>query len=369
MLDGVVLDQGWDGWHGGGAVSVQPGVAGMVVRSGGSGVESVEGEGCFLATHAEVDHAKRPEITPVLSDESVVIFPFGSVGQEGMGGHAHNDGLSLLVWGAGGHILVDPGNFLYTSNLESRQQYRSTSSHNTLILRSMEQNPIWPHRPFFLPDTASVSLLEQHIPSARAGDKRWDRTGVEVGGRNGRREWPGGDGGGEHSDSKLGLLDVARFSGEHVGYLERVGVVHRRVVHLAQASGGVLITDILDGSGVYPVELVFRFPPFRKGRPCQFRTPCCLSSLSLLLAHLNRRQEWIGPTQLAVDASVGDWEGEMALLPATPFTLKPLLESCWHAPTYGVRVPASQVVYRGVVRLPWQVTFLLVFRESNDLRR
>lgn len=67
-------------------------------------------------------------------------FRCGSVGQNGKGGHAHNDQLSLCLKVNGIDILVDNGTYTYTSNPEQRNIYRSTAMHNTLSLDNLEQN-------------------------------------------------------------------------------------------------------------------------------------------------------------------------------------------------------------------------------------
>ncbi|MCX6153257.1 MAG: alginate lyase family protein [Candidatus Kapabacteria bacterium] len=66
----------------------------------------------------------------------------GSIGQRGKGGHSHNDQLSIIVFAHGLELIVDAGTFTYTAIPELRNKYRSTNAHNTLGVRSMEQN-IW----------------------------------------------------------------------------------------------------------------------------------------------------------------------------------------------------------------------------------
>ena len=67
----------------------------------------------------------------------------GSLGQNGQGGHAHNDQLSIELWLDGRPFIVDPGTFVYTPSVEARNMYRSTAMHNTLTAPGREQNP-WP---------------------------------------------------------------------------------------------------------------------------------------------------------------------------------------------------------------------------------
>ena len=53
----------------------------------------------------------------------------GEIGQEGIGGHAHNDQLSFELNYAGIDIITDPGTYLYTPFPELRNIYRSVKSH------------------------------------------------------------------------------------------------------------------------------------------------------------------------------------------------------------------------------------------------
>ena len=66
----------------------------------------------------------------------------GPNGQNGNGGHAHNDKLSMEVSVHGIPVIVDPGTYLYTPDIGSRNRFRSTCYHSTPQLNGIEQNPI-----------------------------------------------------------------------------------------------------------------------------------------------------------------------------------------------------------------------------------
>ncbi len=68
----------------------------------------------------------------------------GPYGQNGRGGHAHNDQLSFELSAFGKRIIVDSGTYCYTSFPETRNMFRSTGMHNTLQPIGMEQSPIVP---------------------------------------------------------------------------------------------------------------------------------------------------------------------------------------------------------------------------------
>ena len=68
----------------------------------------------------------------------------GEVGQNGNGGHAHNDQLSITLRIDGKDVIVDPGTYLYTPLPERRNEFRSTTAHFTVQKDGAEQNPWYP---------------------------------------------------------------------------------------------------------------------------------------------------------------------------------------------------------------------------------
>ena len=68
----------------------------------------------------------------------------GEIGQNGNGGHAHNDQLSITLRIDGKDIIVDPGTYLYTPLPERRNEFRSTTVHFTVQKDGAEQNPWHP---------------------------------------------------------------------------------------------------------------------------------------------------------------------------------------------------------------------------------
>jgi len=70
-----------------------------------------------------------------------VVVRCGDVGQNGNGGHSHNDALSFELW-HGVPFVVDPGTYVYTSDPAARNSFRSTASHNTVSVSAAEINPI-----------------------------------------------------------------------------------------------------------------------------------------------------------------------------------------------------------------------------------
>lgn len=71
-----------------------------------------------------------------------VALDFGGVGLHGLGGHAHNDDFSVCLEWRNRPVIIDPGTFLYTSDPEARNRFRSTGYHNTLQVDGCEQRPL-----------------------------------------------------------------------------------------------------------------------------------------------------------------------------------------------------------------------------------
>lgn len=145
----------------------------------------------------------------------------GGVGQNGRGGHAHNDLLSFEL-SVGGRLLVaDPGTYAYTSDPLARDLFRSTELHSTVRLDGQEQRPIPPGEVFRLPEAARprAELVELDGP-------------------------------------------VARLVCSHDGYRRlRPAVVHRRAFTLGRATGALEVEDELSGAGTRLVESFLRLAP------------------------------------------------------------------------------------------------------------
>jgi len=80
----------------------------------------------------------------------------GPNGQNGNGGHAHNDKLSFELILNGHDIIVDPGTYVYTSYPEERNNFRSTGYHNTANFSGFEQNEFTEKDIFSLPEKIKI---------------------------------------------------------------------------------------------------------------------------------------------------------------------------------------------------------------------
>jgi hypothetical protein len=141
----------------------------------------------------------------------------GPNGQNGNGGHAHNDKLSLVLQQAKRNILIDPGCYIYTRDYEARNYFRSTAAHTTVRIDQQEQNPIPTNELFSLPDQAPVVLHSRY------------------------------------TDSKFSFIDAS-----HTGYARLSSpVVHRRKINISEEEDWCIISDQISGSGEHIIELFF----------------------------------------------------------------------------------------------------------------
>jgi Heparinase II/III-like protein/Heparinase II/III N-terminus len=150
-------------------------------------------------------------------------------GIKGMGSHAHNDKLSVIVHLFGSVFLCDSGTFTYTRDAATRNQFRSTAAHNTILVDAQEQNRI-DGRPIAL-----FSLLNDAKVSPIALSK---------------------------SEESLQL------SASHSGY-QRLGVLHTRKLEVKRA-GFVQIEDTFAGQGSHSFQAQFHLGPdwkIREVRP------------------------------------------------------------------------------------------------------
>lgn len=115
--------------------------------------------------------------TPAAASSGSVAFPVGGFyilrrernyllvncnppGTNGVGTHKHNDLLSVELHIGGEDILVDPGCFLYTSDPQAYNRFRSTRAHSTVTVDQAEQNRLIPGKLFCLHPDSRVQVLQ-----------------------------------------------------------------------------------------------------------------------------------------------------------------------------------------------------------------
>ena len=150
-----------------------------------------------------------------------LIISCGPNGQNNFGGHAHNDKLSIELNMNGEDLIVDPGTYLYTPDPTSRNLFRSTSYHNTVVIDGEEQNRFIDR---------SLFLLNN---DTKAGRLKWQPE--------------------ERRDI---------FIGEHHGYTRlKNNVVHKREILFDKLKQEIKIQDHFHGKGEHLYEWYFHFAP------------------------------------------------------------------------------------------------------------
>jgi len=145
----------------------------------------------------------------------------GPNGQNGNGGHCHNDKLSFELMIDGKDIIVDPGTYVYTPYPEWRNRFRSTAFHNTVLVDNQEQNRFIDDVLFSLKNDAKCKCLD----FGEDDEKIW-------------------------------------FRGEHYGYKRLKNfIVHQREIRFYKKSKKLKVIDRFVGRGEYNLKWSFVFAP------------------------------------------------------------------------------------------------------------
>lgn len=152
-------------------------------------------------------------------DDLYLLFNASGNGVKGRGSHGHNDVLSIEVSACGTSFIVDPGTFVYRTDLDERNLFRSTAYHSTVDVDGFEQNTIERDLPFVIGDEAHPRVLG------------WETN--------------------EDHD-----LVVA----EHDGYTRLSShVKHRRAIEFNKLGRYWLVEDSFSGEGVHDFHFRFHF--------------------------------------------------------------------------------------------------------------
>jgi len=148
----------------------------------------------------------------------------GANGQNGNGGHSHNDKLSFELCIDGKDIIVDPGTYIYTAKPSWRNKFRSTAYHNTVIIDDEEQNNFNDKNLFELKDNTKARCL------------KWE------------------------SDTEKDI-----FIGEHCGYKRLAScVVHQREIRFYKRDKILEVIDRFIGKGRHNLKWnLFLHPDFK----------------------------------------------------------------------------------------------------------
>jgi hypothetical protein len=190
-----------------------------------------------------------------------VALDFGGAGLHGSGSHAHNDDFSICLEWRNRPVIVDSGTYLYTSDPEARNRFRSTRAHNTLIIDGREQRPLTASL-FAMPgqDTAFHAMPRE--------DGVWAFTRLAVPGVTHRREVRAGT-------AKVCVCDKVEGSGRRG--LEWRFHLHPSVevklgsagFHLVVPGAGALLLEASGGALTLRVEDSEHSPAYAQRHPAR----------------------------------------------------------------------------------------------------
>ncbi len=118
---------------------------------------------------------KRLEVFPntgiaiMRAKDTYVAMSNSIVGTRGFGNHKHNDQLAI-EWIIGKQPLaVDGGSYIYTRDPESRNLFRSTATHNTVMVDGLEQNTFDKSRLFKMDQQGVATFMDSRSQDFAVG--------------------------------------------------------------------------------------------------------------------------------------------------------------------------------------------------------
>lgn len=138
----------------------------------------------------------------------------GELSFRGQGAHSHNDQLSFELSIDDKDIFIDPGSYLYSSNYDLRNKFRSTSMHNTVMIDNTEQNEI---------EFENLFQLK------------------------------------ERTYSKMLFFNDFKFIGIHEGYKSKYGLIHKREININEKQ--IHIIDEILGENKLNKKVIFNLAP------------------------------------------------------------------------------------------------------------
>jgi len=230
------------------------------------------------------------------------IISCGSNGQNGIGGHAHNDKLSFELCIRNRTLVVDPGTYIYTADPFMRNLLRSTIYHNTVVIDGKEQNNFNGNEIFQMPNNAAPEV------------NRWETT------------------------PEYDFLDV-----QHSGY-ERLAepILHRRRIIFNKNELYFIIRDMLLRNSKFNVK--------SRGLNSEHHFDLYFH-LAPVVATVDVED------RLVVRCNFSDIM--MMIVPVGTDALKVNVEKGWISCGYGIKEQAYVIKYSKTCQLPTNFTFIL----------
>lgn len=198
------------------------------------------------------------------NNKNYMFISCGPNGQNGNGGHSHNDKLSFELYIDGVTFIQDPGTYVYTSYPEMRNLFRSTAYHNTVVVDGKEQNRFNKDELFRMKDDIDIMVNKWEV------NKEYDF-----------------------------------FSGEYKRN-KRLGdnIIHRRDIYFDKKENYWIIKDVLKGEGRHQADLYFHITPLKVELNKEFNLVVKIKEEKMNLAIIPLEKEisvdilkgWISPS-------------------------------------------------------------------------
>lgn len=121
------------------------------------------------------NRTKRLEVFPnagiavMRAKDTYITISNGAVGTRGFGNHKHNDQLAIEWVVRKQPLTVDGGSYTYTRDPESRNLFRSTATHNTVMVDGQEQNTFDKARLFKMDQQGAAAFLDSRSRDSAVG--------------------------------------------------------------------------------------------------------------------------------------------------------------------------------------------------------
>jgi len=192
------------------------------------------------------------------NDKNYMFISSGPNGQNGNGGHSHNDKLSFELCIEGVTFIQDPGTYVYTPYPEMRNLFRSTAYHNIVMVDKKEQNRFNKNELFRMRNDVNIRV------------NKWEAN-----------------------------RDYDFFSGEYKRNKgSRDNIIHRRDIYFDKKENYWIIKDIVKGEDLHQSDLYFHITPLKVELDKEFDLTVKIKGKKINLAIIPLEKEGISVDML-----------------------------------------------------------------------
>ena len=253
------------------------------------------------------------------------------VGLKGKGNHKHNDVLSFDLFVHGKSYIVDPGSYVYTSDINARNLFRSTSYHNTIMIDETEINPFENDNVFQMDEKAKPFV----------------------------RTW-------------ISEANFCYFEGLHFGYTRLSNpMIHERHIFFSKTKTAWLIQDLVypdtsgsikeinDNGAKHNIVINFHYAPMEL-KKYYAKKPV------IQLSEMDNYQDYF-PLFLKNNGNIPTFEAKafeddkslVLQILDSPQPIQKDISPGWVSPSYGIRVEAPILSFSGCWNCPVSFVYLI----------